>query len=156
MTEEQQFSRALSAALRYISYRQRSIFEVKNKLLQKHSIEVTERVLKRLEVISLLDDEKFAYQWIESRNKLKPKSATLICRELFKKGISAHILEKIVNSIDDDHNAHMAAIKFSRNKNSDGDNNFSIKLFNHLKRRGYNYPVIKKAIDLLKSENTNL
>ena len=109
MTEEHQFQRALSVALRYISYRQRSTSEVRARLLKQHPIEAVDLVLQRLEETDLLNDEQFAFQWVESRNKSRPKSAILVRRELSQKGVSAHFIEKAVVEIDDDHNAIVVA-----------------------------------------------
>tara|TARA_B100001013_G_C24299657_1_gene320246 strand:- start:36 stop:515 length:480 start_codon:yes stop_codon:yes gene_type:complete len=156
MTEEHQFQRALSVALRYISYRQRSTSEVRTRLLKQHPIEVVDSVLQRLEETDLLNDEQFAFQWVESRNKSRPKSTILLRRELSQKGVSAHFIEKAVVEIDDDHNAIVVATKFLGTKSSREVNNLTEKLFQHLKRRGYGYPVIKRTIDEVANENSNL
>ena len=153
MTKEYQFQRALSAALRYISYRQRSSSEVKSKLLEQHPPDIVDLVLQRLEETNLLDDEQFAFQWVEFRNKIKPKSAIMLRRELTQKGVAAEFIEKAVVDVDDYHNAYIAATKFFGKRNPRGVNNFTEKLFSHLKRRGYSYTVIKRTINEVASED---
>ena len=153
MTKEYQFQRALSAALRYISYRQRSSSEVKSKLLEQHSPDIVDLVLQRLEETNLLDDEQFAFQWVEFRNKIRPKSAIMLERELTQKGVAAEFMKKAVVDVDDYHNAYITATKFFDKRNPRGVNNFTEKLFSHLKRRGYSYTVIKRTIDEVRSED---
>ena len=153
MTKEYQFQRALSAALRYISYRQRSSSEVKSKLLEQHPTAIVDLVLQRLEETNLLDDEQFAFQWVEFRNKIRPKSAIMLRRELAQKGVATDLIEKAVVDVDDSHNAYIAATKFRGKRDPRTVNNFTEKLFSHLKRRGYSYTVIKRTIDEVAREN---
>ena len=152
-TKERQFQRALSVALRYISYRQRSSSEVKSKLLEQHPTAIVDLVLQRLEETNLLDDEQFAFQWVEFRNKIRPKSAIMLRRELAQKGVATDLIEKAVVDIDDSHNAYIAATKFRGKRDPRTVNNFTEKLFSHLKRRGYSYTVIKRTIDEVAREN---
>ena len=152
-TKERQFQRALSVALRYISYRQRSSSEVKSKLLEQHPTAIVDLVLQRLEETNLLDDEQFAFQWVEFRNKIRPKSAIMLRRELAQKGVATDLIEKAVVDVDDNHNAYIAATKFRGKRDLRTVNNFTEKLFSHLKRRGYSYTVIKRTIDEVAREN---
>ena len=152
-TKERQFQRALSVALRYISYRQRSYSEVKSKLLEQHPTAIVDLVLQRLEETNLLDDEQFAFQWVEFRNKIRPKSAIMLRRELAQKGVATDLIEKAVVDVDDSHNAYIAATKFRGKRDPRTVNNFTEKLFSHLKRRGYSYTVIKRTIDEVAREN---
>ena len=152
-TKERQFQRALSVALRYISYRQRSSSEVKSKLLEQHPTAIVDLVLQKLEETNLLDDEQFAFQWVEFRNKIRPKSAIMLRRELAQKGVATDLIEKAVVDVDDSHNAYIAATKFRGKRDPRTVNNFTEKLFSHLKRRGYSYTVIKRTIDEVAREN---
>ena len=152
-TKERQFQRALSVALRYISYRQRSSSEVRSKLLEQHPTAIVDLVLQRLEETNLLDDEQFAFQWVEFRNKIRPKSAIMLRRELAQKGVATDLIEKAVVDVDDSHNAYIAATKFRGKRDPRTVNNFTEKLFSHLKRRGYSYTVIKRTIDEVAREN---
>ena len=152
-TKERQFQRALSVALRYISYRQRSSSEVKSKLLEQHPPAIVDLVLQRLEETNLLDDEQFAFQWVDFRNKLRPNSAIMLRRELAQKGVATDLIEKAVVDVDDSHNAYIAATKFRGKRDPRTVNNFTEKLFSHLKRRGYSYTVIKRTIDEVAREN---
>ena len=152
-TKERQFQRALSVALRYISYRQRSSSEVKSKLLEQHPTAIVDLVLQSLEETNLLDDEQFAFQWVEIRNKIRPKSAIMLRRELAQKGVATDLIEKAVVDVDDSHNAYIAATKFRGKRDPRTVNNFTEKLFSHLKRRGYSYTVIKRTIDEVAREN---
>ena len=152
-TKERQFQRALSVALRYISYRQRSSSEVKSKLLEQHPTAIVDLVLQRLEETNLLDAEQFAFQWVEFRNKIRPKSAIMLRRELAQKGVATDLIEKAVVDVDDSHNAYIAATKFRGKRDPRTVNNFTEKLFSHLKRRGYSYTVIKRTIDEVAREN---
>ncbi|MQF97994.1 MAG: regulatory protein RecX [SAR202 cluster bacterium] len=152
MTELPQFQKALSQALRYISYQQRSVFEVRTKLLAKYPLDTTEAVLQRLRELLLLDDERFAAQWVESRIKGKPRSIKLLSVELSRKGISSEVIASSVSNVDDEHNAYVAGKKFLDKRMLNGVNKVKLKLLGHLTRRGYSYTVIRKAVEMLGNE----
>lgn len=153
MSDQQKFQKALSFALRYISYRQRSVFEIRKKLEDRCTECITKKVLQRLTEMDLVDDEKFAMAWRESRNRFKPKSAALIYRELANKGIEKRIIQETLNTVDDEETAYNAGRKFVSRKDLSNQKVLKRRLTSHLIRRGYSYHIIRKTLDVLWKEN---
>src|SRR3990170_1905376 len=86
--------RAFNYSLKYLSYRDRSVKEVYDYLLRKNFVEDTiNSVLKKLIDLKFLNDEEFARQWIESRQKHKGKSKFVLKQELRMKGIDSGMID---------------------------------------------------------------
>ena len=153
MSDQQKLQKALSFALGYISYRQRSVFEIRKKLEDRYTECLTKEVLQRLVEMDLVDDEKFAMAWSESRNQFKPKSAALIHQELANKGIEKRIIQETLNTANDEETAYNAGKKFVSRKDWSSKKVLELRLTSHLIRRGYSYYIIRKTVDVLWKEN---
>lgn len=153
------FDKFYLIATNFLSYRPRSEKEVRDKLEQKNTpAEIIEKIISRLKEQRFLNDEKFAKDWIHSRSTYRLKSKRIIKMELQKKGIDPEIIEKTLNSKDDEELSDSQQIKkllekrFSRYKDLPGDKLYQ-KLGGFLARRGFDWSTIKKSIDdILKSE----
>ena len=91
------YEKFLGAAFRFLSFRQRSIKELREFLEKKaQKIEdgasVIPRVMDRLRELDYANDEKFAQWWISSRMGRKPKGAQLVAHELAQKGVDKEII----------------------------------------------------------------
>jgi len=95
---DEQRKKAKDAAFHYLSYRPRTIKEVRDKLKEKgykgDLVEETIAVLRRL---GLLDDRDFAARWIEERLRMKPRGRRMIFTELREKGVSREIAEEALS-----------------------------------------------------------
>ena len=78
---------ALQVALRYVSFKPRTVAEVRRRVGRDFDWPVVEQVLASLKRYGHLDDAEFATQWRSSRDRRKPRGAFLIRRELRTKGI---------------------------------------------------------------------
>ena len=98
-----QFHRSLNAAARYLSYRPRSEFELRQKLHQRgfdgDSVEV---VVAKLKEQGLVDDMAFAQFWKDNRESFSPRSQRLTGLELRRKGVADDTIAQVVDAIDDD------------------------------------------------------
>jgi regulatory protein len=96
------YERLMNAAIRFISFRQRSEKElrdfIRQKLARSHTSapEVEHRVLQRLGELGYVDDEKFSAWWVSQRRGSTPKGMRVIRAELQEKGIAAEIIAKVV------------------------------------------------------------
>ena len=98
------FGKLYARSLRYLSYRPRSVHEVKTSLpkaaksksLAHENIDnaMIESVLARLQEQKFLDDNEFAKWWIDQRNRVKPTGERLLKMELKQKGIDAEIVDE--------------------------------------------------------------
>ena len=147
------FHRCLNTAIRYLSYRPRSEFEVRGRLRrQGFDTEIIEVVIARLKEQGLVNDTDFAQFWREDRDSFSPRSQWLTKLELRQKGVSDNIIDQVVNTIDDDDSAYRAALRKARSLPRSDYQGFRRRLSEYLKRRGFGYSVIKRAIERLCQE----
>ena len=87
-------------ALNYLSYKPRSINEVKKKLFSKKiAYSVIDLTIEKMKKYGYLDDKKYARDWIEERIRTRGFSPSKIKSELFLKGISKEIIENNLKEI---------------------------------------------------------
>ena len=139
--------RCLNTAIRYIGYRPRSEFEVRQRLHQRRfENDCIEKVVADLKEQGLIDDTSFARFWKENREDFSPRSRWLTGVELQRKGIDRELVEQIVSEVDDNESAYRAALSKARHLSSCDYQLFRRRLSEHLKRRGFNYEVINNTI----------
>ena len=87
--------------LNFLSFRPRSVKEVKDRLYQYEIKDVMEQkiIIEKLQSHGYLDDLTFAKWFIESRNTHKLKSPRLIRQELAAKGISRELLDQVMTEV---------------------------------------------------------
>lgn len=85
---EEQFRHCRDDAFRLLSYRARSEQELKERLEKKgYSPEIVERVLARLRELGIVDDERLAREYVQTRISVGHKGKFRVKQELLKKGI---------------------------------------------------------------------
>ncbi len=142
------------AALRFLGYRPRSEYEIKQRLYQRGfdgaSIKAT---LSQLKERDLINDGDFARFWRDNRQSFSPRSQWLISLELKQKKVPEEIIEQVVGTIDDAENAYSVGKAKARSlANCDDYQSFRRRLGDHLKRRGFGYGVIIKTVERLWQE----
>ncbi|MEK6759622.1 MAG: regulatory protein RecX [Deltaproteobacteria bacterium] len=100
MTESRPGSQeALSTALRYLSTRPRSVFEVRERLSKKgFSPADIEKTIDSLTLAGYLDDTKFGRMLSASRLRHKNWGLLKIRNELKMKGVSVEIIEDVLGA----------------------------------------------------------
>ncbi|MDT3699670.1 MAG: regulatory protein RecX [Thermincola sp.] len=143
LAEQQQ--RAKDYALKYLSYRPRSVWEVTKKLTDKgYNTEITDITIAFLKEYSFLDDIEFARFWIRNRQKVKPCGSRRIYCELIQKGIPKAIIDKCLDQISPQLEEESAAVLVEKKcQRSSFDYN---KIRGFLLRRGYSPEVINKVL----------
>lgn len=150
------YRRCLNTAIRYIGYRPRSEFEVRQRLRQRgFEDDCVEKVIASLKEQGLLDDSSFARFWKENREDFSPRSRWLTGVELRRKGVDSETVEQVVSEINDDASAYRAALSKARHLSSSDYQLFRRRLGEYLKRRGFNYEVINNVIDKVWKEHGN-
>ena len=148
-------SLAYDRAVKFLSYRPRSVTEVRRYLRGKKIDEqVGEDIITRLIDLQYLDDSEFARWWIENRTEFSPRGAYAIRQELRVKGVPDGIIaEAIECHLPDakDSLENLARRRAPRLSNED-QYTFRRKLSAFLLRRGYSYEDIGPVIDSLWSE----
>lgn len=142
------FARAKESAFRYLSYRPRSIEEMKRNLYRKEYDErLIEEVIAYLVDHEYLDDEAFAAYWVEQREAFKPRSRLAIRQELYEKGVPRNIAERAVEEVDEHEAAERAADHRLRRWAHLPRKEFRRKLGNYLRRRGFTYDIIRSITE---------
>ena len=144
--DDKTLHRALGRSLNLISYRQRTEFELRQRLSPKFSPDVVDRTIQYLKEQGLIDDAQFAEAWTSSRTRNSPRSSKAISRELADKGVARTLADDAVRDLDDDSTARSAATRFSRRLADADYTQFHRRLWAHLSRRGYSGSVARRAV----------
>ena len=139
---------ANATALRLLSIRQRSVFEIASKLKEKgFGAEEIEKTTGYLTDLGLLDDEKFARALAESRARHKAWGPARIGRDLASKGVEEGIIKKVLSEAAPEEEAALEALRRwkKRNKAIEGSQARE-RAFRHLRARGFSSAAIMKAL----------
>ncbi len=150
LQRENSLDKVKNTAVGLISYRPRSIAEVRRHLNRKgYEAELIETVIARLQTVELLDDLAFARYWVEQRETFKPRSCMALQQELRQKGVSRDIIETALIDLDEMDAARRAATAKVRPWTQLPESDFRKKLGGFLQRRGFHYGIIKEITDEL-------
>ncbi|MXX41370.1 MAG: regulatory protein RecX [Gemmatimonadetes bacterium] len=93
---DDQLQKAKDAAYRYLSYRTRSVAEVRDKLTEKDfAVEVVAEVIADLQRQQLLNDREFARRWVEARLP-RAYGARKLAQDLRHKGVDAGVVDEVL------------------------------------------------------------
>ncbi|MCX7607867.1 MAG: RecX family transcriptional regulator [Anaerolineales bacterium] len=130
-------------ALRFLSYRPRSVKEVRSYLTKRGYEEaLIESVLEQLQDAHLLNDVVFAQTWVENRNTFRPRSKALLRQELLRKGIAEEAVQSVLDGQEETKLALQAAQKAVRRYAALEWPQFRQRLGAYLLRRGFSYSTI--------------
>lgn len=134
---------AHALCLRLLTARARTRAELAGQLAKRgYADEVAERVLGRLAVVGLIDDEDFAEQWVRSRQARGGKGKRALAAELRTKGIGDDVIAVALDGIDAGvercQAEQLVERRLRREVLGDGDDSKVIRrLVGILARRGY-------------------
>ncbi len=139
-------------ALKYLSYRQRSIKEIRDYLQKKDfsEQEISETIQKLLDY-KFLNDTEFARTFVNSK-QLRGKSKRNISFELKLKGVSPDTSEEVLNEAKDDLEIAKEYIqKRIHQLEKLPKNDREKKIINRLKMRGYNWDIISEVLKIIET-----
>lgn len=143
-------AKAKESAMMYLGYRDRSVKEMKVKLIQKgFPEEIIEMVLGILTKANLLNDERFATNF--SRSKIEGKSwgPEKIRSELYIKGIEKELLERVIRKMYEEYSQLDLIRKLLTKRlryHDELEKKDMKRHIDYLKRRGFRWDVIRKVI----------
>ncbi len=147
LTAADDVEKAYLRAVNLLSYRPRSVAEVRRNLqAKKTDPEVVEVVLSRLAQNGLLDDAAFARFWVENRSAFSPRGGRLMSYELRQKGVATGDIETALPS-EDREGARDAASRRARSLAALDYDSFRKKLLPYLQRRGFGYETAAEAVN---------
>ncbi len=151
LIKESDFSSIFDKVLKFLSFRPRSEFEIKEYLLKKNVGEETLRlVMQKLKQVGLVNDEAFAKWWIEQRSVFRPTGLRLVKYELRRKGVAEEIISLLLaearpKAADALLAEKLIEKKLARLKNLP-ENELKQKLYTSLSQRGFALEVIEEAV----------
>ena len=151
------FQRCLDAAVRYLSYRPRGEAELRDRLTQRgFAGDIQDAVILKLREQGLVNDSAFAQFWRDNRDTFRPRSKWLTGLELRRKGVDTEIIDRVVDTIDDEANAYRAAQSKARQLSGADYPTFYRRLGGYLQRRGFSSSVIKGTLERMWQEQKQL
>ncbi len=153
LQEKDQGEIAYERALNLLSYRPRSVAEVRRNLAGKFDAETVEDAIGRLRRADLLDDGAFVRYWIENRDTFKPRGSQALRYELRQKGIADALIDDALTDYDEEAAARRAALtqvhKLARRHDVE---TVRTKLLAFLNRRGFSFHVAHDIVADVLSE----
>ena len=144
---------ARNRALRALAVRPRSVAELVRRLQGPYGETVAHTVVRSLEEQGLVDDASFAAAWCDSRDRLRPRSASLVRRELLQRGVARPLADAAVADLDDAAAAERVARKhWGRMARLDAAPRRR-RMWALLARRGFSASIIQSTIHLLERES---
>lgn len=147
--KENDFNRCKNEALKQISYRFLTSFDIKNKLKEKKYCEdAIEKVIQFLEEYNLIDDKLYVKSFVNDKSKINNWSKGKIRYKLKAKHIDDNLIETYLNEISDNEEYKKAYEAGLHKKESVDDKN---KVYRFLASRGFSYDIIRDVLgDLFK------
>ena len=149
---DEELERARQVALRFLTSRDRTVFEVRQKLGRKScSEEVTEHVIANLQKSRLLDDNAFARRWVETRLQSRPAGARQVEVELRGKGIDGALIEQVMEEFGQQLGSEATAVDFLRGRarhyGALDEMRAKRRMYGLLARRGFDSDTTARAVD---------
>jgi regulatory protein len=144
---------AVDSASHFLSFRPRSISEVRRNLAEKEVLpEVIDAAIARLTQLGYLDDVAFARFWVQNRSEFKPLSHRALRQELRQKGVASTVIDEVLSELDESELAYKAALSQTRKLRHLPPKEFHTKMANFLQRRGFSYSTTREVIARLQDE----
>lgn len=146
------------ACFRYLSRRDHSSFELKQKVGKKGYKESDiERVIQNLADSGYLKDEEFASKFVEEKTELNQWGPKKIKSHLYKKGIDRKIIDKVLSHKTDDLQLQQICVDLIMKRKrhflrEDDDYKRKQKIYRYLAGRGFSGSVIKKSLSRITEE----
>lgn len=105
---EERLAPLKSKATRLISHRDRSVSELRGRLAETSGPDgetvdpdLVELVVERCIANGMVDDARFATEWVRQRQHNQRKSVSVLRRELVTKGVAGHLIEEALSQVDE-------------------------------------------------------
>ena len=149
---EKIYDKTLQRAFRLLSYRPRTVVEMRGRLLEKEWAvpEIVEQVIIRLESLNYLNDAEYAERFATARLERGPVGAIRLRRDLRQKQLAAPTVDQAVRQIYAEHPEEeliaAAAQRWLARKAAAGGPVDTQKLLGFLMRRGFSPPLVYQTV----------
>ena len=154
MPDPAAFKKAKAHALHYLSYRDRSKWELSQYLSKKeHSPPVIQKTLDYLTEINYVDDHRFALRWGQYKINKNKLGKNRLYFELLGKGVNKETIEAILNTLYEENPEMELAVQCARKKwitlKSFEEKKKKRLLVQYLQRKGFSSDIIYKSLKTL-------
>ncbi|MDE2748138.1 MAG: RecX family transcriptional regulator [Chloroflexota bacterium] len=138
LTSARDLQQAFDRAVGFLSYRPRSVEEVRRHLVKKAVPDsLIAVVMARLQERGYVNDLEFARFWIANRERFKPMGSRALKYELRQKGVDDDVLDVAMAGVDESESAYRAAEARLSRYSGLARGAFRHKLSAMLRRRGF-------------------
>ncbi|MBC2704022.1 regulatory protein RecX [Desulfobacula sp.] len=138
----------LNLAIKYLSYRPRTVYEMQGYIEKKgFSEDIIKKIIEILLEQNHLNDKNFTTLFVESKVRNKPKSKFAFQYELKKKGVNTSIVDAVLEQYDDQDLALKAVRPKIRMWQNLDEDKFKKKMMNFLRYRGFNYDICLSTLN---------
>jgi regulatory protein len=153
---EERLLKAKSDALRLLSFRPRSVEEMRSRLkMKRFAADIIDDVLDSFQKQGLLNDAQFADLYAQSRIYTRPSGKRQVEQDLKKKGVSSKVVAETMQKLGDyDEKKAARDLVYTRFMKMTGvtRERKKARLFSFLQRRGFSTSVIFSVLQELFSE----
>ena len=149
---EKLYEKTLQRAFRLLSYRPRTVVEMRDRLLEKDwaAPEIVEQVIRRLQALNYLNDEDYAERFATARLERGPVGAIRLRRDLRQKRLASPTIDEAVRQIYAEHPEEeliaAAAQQWLARKGTPEAPADTRKLFAFLMRRGFSPSLVYRTV----------
>jgi len=149
--QQEEIRRAKEYGLNLLSYRMRSVEEMRMRLTEKgFNGEVVDSVIGDLKRVELLDDQKFAMAWMRSQMETNPKGSYGLKMELGEKKVPEEIVQEVLKVYSKEYDEREVAITLARKRmkafGKEKEEVIQSRLADFLSRRGFSYEIIREVV----------
>ena len=149
---DKELKRCKNYCLRLISLRPRTEYELKSRMEEKgYADEVITGIVGVLKEEGLVNDLKFAGDWIDSRLRTNPRGVKGLKDELTKKGVSKEVIEEAMSQREEGLDERAIALELLKDmlqgESGQPDNKMKARLYSFLLRRGFDAEVAEEAVN---------
>ncbi|MDQ0430565.1 regulatory protein [Planomicrobium stackebrandtii] len=153
---EDEVRKAYNKALYYLGFRMRSEGEVRKKLKEKeYGDAVIDEAIKKLYTHNFLDDQQFSEALMRTQINSGKKGPRAIQQDMQKRGIDKQMQKDVLDSYSEEEQLEVAKVlaeKIAAKEKMKTPSQIHQKITDTLLRKGYNYSLIKLAIEDLELE----
>ncbi len=147
--KEEEGRKAINQALNFLSYRQRSEKEVRDKLKDKdYEINYIDKAISYCKEHNYINDREFAISFIKDKINLNNLGTYRIKRELILKGIDEKIIDDLL--IEDEDEEYNRALEIAKKKYSTYRIDDKMKIYRRLggflQRKGYSFDIVNRIL----------
>lgn len=151
-------SKAKNDAIKFLSFRPRSEWEIQKKLQKKkYPSGIIDKAIKWLKDENLINDQEFSQEWIKYQINKKPAGKIKLRNELFKKRISRKIIDNVINTFfkQDEDELELAYKLIKKKERSLQSKKLKLephKIISLLKNQGFSKEIIEQVYNEIISQ----